>query len=227
MCLSRSTWRRYVSGLDGNFCRNPYPNVFQAPVCYIDNGGGVVYAQYCGLPNCAHPDYIAGNSRDEPKFIQDWGWGLDRLDQLSAPYDFSTGKWKNSIDGTGVHLFVFDTGVRFSHEEFRGRTGVQRNCIGRNVNDAQDDGGHGSHVAGIAAGSRYGVASGATVHSIKVLRGEGGGTGAALQNCANWVINYKRRTIPNEPAVAVMSLGFDGTVQWTDTMVGWYKIERV
>ena len=206
------------AGLDSNFCRNPYPSVFQGPVCYIDNGA-VVYAQICGLPTCASPDYVSADQTKEPKYINNWGWGLDRLDQLDAPYDFSTGKWKNSITGAGTHLFVFDTGVRFTHEEFTGRTGVQRNCIGSNPNDAQDDGGHGSHVAGIAAGTRYGVASGATVHSIKVLRGKGGGTGTALSQCADWVINYKRRTIPNEPAVAVMSLGFDGTVGWTDSML--------
>ena len=44
----------------------------------------------------------------------------------------------------------------------------------------QDCNGHGTHVAGTAAGATYGVARGATVHSVRVLGCRGSGTFAGV-----------------------------------------------
>ena len=44
----------------------------------------------------------------------------------------------------------------------------------------QDCNGHGTHVAGTAAGATYGVARGATVHSVRVLGCGGSGTFAGV-----------------------------------------------
>ena len=46
----------------------------------------------------------------------------------------------------------------------------------------QDCHGHGTHVAGTAAGATYGVAKGATVHSVKVLNCNGAGTWSGFIN---------------------------------------------
>ena len=81
-------------------------------------------------------------------------WGLDRIDQrnlpLSTTYNYTT-------NGTGVHVYVLDSGIRATHNEFTGRLGNGTDTIndGQNGNDCD---GHGTHVAGTIGGTNYGVA---------------------------------------------------------------------
>ena len=44
----------------------------------------------------------------------------------------------------------------------------------------QDCNGHGTHCGGIAAGSTYGVASQAIIHSVRVLKCDGNGSNSAV-----------------------------------------------
>ena len=89
------------------------------------------------------------------------------------------------LDGTGVGVAVVDSGVMASHDDLGGSS-VSR--VDRFVDftsartDAYDDNGHGTHVAGIIAGSgadsngaRAGIAPGARLVVLKVLDGEGRG----------------------------------------------------
>ena len=129
-------------------------------------------------------------------------WGLDRIDQTSLPLNSS---YTYNADGTGVHAYIVDTGMRVTHSQFSGRVGNGFDAItsGGNANDCQ---GHGTHVAGTVGGTTHGVAKKVTLHPVRVLDCSGSGTDAQVIAGLDWVTANHIK-----PAVANMSLGGDPT----------------
>ncbi|GAA2289176.1 hypothetical protein GCM10010415_70740 [Streptomyces atrovirens] len=126
-------------------------------------------------------------------------WGLDRIDQQNLPLDEHYTRPESA--GAGVTVYVIDTGVRTTHEEFAGRARHGWDFV-QNDRTAQDGNGHGTHVAGIVAGTSYGVAEKASVVSVRVLDDAGAGTTAQVIAGIDWVTRNARK-----PAVANLSLG--------------------
>ena len=137
-------------------------------------------------------------------------WGLDRSDQASLPLD---GTYTDGNEGAGVHLYVVDTGVLLGHSEFTGRLGNGFDAV-TSGGSADDCNGHGTHVAGTAAGASYGIADKAVVHPVRVLGCDGSGTTSGVIAGVDWV-----RAHHVKPAVANMSLG-GGASSALDTAVG-------
>ncbi|SDM16780.1 Serine protease, subtilisin family [Lentzea albidocapillata subsp. violacea] len=137
--------------------------------------------------------FRAGTTQSNPP-----SWGLDRIDQASRPL---SGSYNYTSTGSGVNVYVIDTGVRISHSTFGGRARNGYDFVDGDA-VAQDGNGHGTHVAGTIAGSTYGVAKAATVYGVRVLDDDGSGTTAGVVAGIDWVTANAIK-----PAVANMSLG--------------------
>ncbi|WP_405923940.1 S8 family peptidase [Streptomyces sp. NBC_00035] len=126
-------------------------------------------------------------------------WGLDRIDQRGLPLNKSY-TWPESA-GKGVTAYVIDTGIRITHKDFGGRASYGWDFVG-NDKTAKDGNGHGTHVAGTIAGTKYGVAKKTKVVAVRVLDNNGAGTTAQVIAGIDWVTKHAKK-----PAVANISLG--------------------
>ena len=131
-------------------------------------------------------------------------WHLDRLDQAALPLD-QTYNFNDVERGQGVAIYVVDTGVNTGHIEFTGRINRGFSSIGTST-DYNDCNGHGSHVAGLAAGTVSGAAKLSEVVPVRVLDCTGNGSLLGVLQGLDWIAN---NTLVGQPAVVNMSLGGD------------------
>ncbi|CAH1782447.1 unnamed protein product [Owenia fusiformis] len=125
-------------------------------------------------------------------------WGLDRLDGNLNNQLLAKGL------GTDVDVYIVDSGVRYTHEEFCGRVETGKNFV--NIgSSADDDNGHGTHVAGTAAGQKTGVARNANIIPVKVMNAQGSGTSAGIVSGLGWIVQQYRSR--GRKAVINMSIG--------------------
>lgn len=160
-------------------------------------------------------DQVATVDTTEPTAHSGWDtWGLDRIDQRNLPLSSS---YTHNNTGAGVHVYMFDTGIRFSHVEFGGRASAYYDAIGDGQN-GNDCNGHGTHTSGTVggglSGQTTGVANGVTLHSVRILDCAGSGTSAQFLAGLDYVTANH-----TNPAVASMSVGFNGIVTTVDTAV--------
>jgi subtilisin family serine protease len=133
-------------------------------------------------------------------------WGLSRI---SFSGSIGSGLPPRFIypanGGTGVTVYVADTGILTTHQDFGGRASFGVNYS--TDSSTADGNGHGTHCAGTIGGTTYGVAKGTTLVAVKVLSSGGSGSIAGIVNGVNWVA--ARAT--SGKSVISMSLGGSGT----------------
>lgn len=127
----------------------------------------------------------------------------------------TAGRAAFTLDGTGVGIAVLDSGLLANHKSFMTDTAASRIVYSRNFvptsTTTDDEFGHGTHVAGIAAGNSgrdagafRGVAPNANIVNLKVLNNRGVGKTAWLLSALQWiVVNGKTHNI----RVVNLSLG--------------------
>ncbi len=111
---------------------------------------------------------------------------------------------------TGKTVWVVDTGIDLDHPDLNVDTERSRSFVPGNTS-ANDENGHGTHVAGIIAARNNsvgvtGVASGATVVALKVLNQLGEGRLSGIIQAVNYVRQNGRAG-----DVVNLSLGGEGT----------------
>ena len=184
-------------------------------------------------------------------------WGLDRIDQRGAVPVSGSRTYNFANTGTGVNIYVLDSGVNASHPEFGSRvvdgwsyrssntalTSYRQALAANQANPNQgipvcvdnpnspgypnhaqdptafdnpanvvpsdtgkfDNDGHGTHVAGIAAGDGVGVAKEATVIPVRALDSCGNGTTTMIREGLAWILADHDA---GEKAVLNLSVGF-------------------
>lgn len=130
-------------------------------------------------------------------------WGLDRIDQRALPLDQ---RYQFDNRAASVRVYIIDTGILMTHNEFKNATGATRARFGFNaINDGNgmtDCNGHGTHSAGIVGGLTYGVAKSARLISVRVLNCSGSGSLSQVISGIDWVTANAVK-----PAVANLTLG--------------------
>ncbi|KAK9817300.1 hypothetical protein WJX72_012366 [[Myrmecia] bisecta] len=135
-------------------------------------------------------------------------WSLDRIDQPNLPLDH---RYEYTSDGTGINVYILDTGIRKDHEEFQFAPSMKkegtRALHGYSVfgdNNSDDCYGHGTHVSGIVGGLTYGVAKNVTLYAVRCISCDGSSQASDVIAALDWLaVNVQF------PAVASMSLGSD------------------
>lgn len=133
-------------------------------------------------------------------------WGVDRI-----------GARRSSATGKGVNVYVLDSGVRCSHQEFGGRciptlehgrwSGLKE-CNG-DMRCARDGRGHGTHCAGSVGAATYGVAPESTIRACNR-----GSSWSHAYASMDWIIQKGAR-----PAVVSMSFGTQKILSGSDVAV--------
>lgn len=129
----------------------------------------------------------------------------------------SQARQRFQVSGAGLCAAVLDTGLNTAHVDFAGRIVATRNFTPDNQGDpanVRDGNGHGTNVAGIvlAGGDHIGMAPGAKIAPLKVLRNSDGGSFAWVAQALDWVIQHQAA---HQIGVVCMSLG-DGANYLSD-----------
>ncbi len=109
---------------------------------------------------------------NDPAYINGSQWGFNKIGLQQA--------WDLTRGSSTVKVAILDTGVDLNHSDLSGQLLAGYNAL--NGGSAQDDNGHGTHVAGIVAAVTNngigvaGVAGGVKLIPVKVLGADGNGT---------------------------------------------------
>ncbi|MEX2292300.1 MAG: S8 family serine peptidase [Acidimicrobiales bacterium] len=153
---------------------------------------------------------------NDPVFTQGLQWALERIGAPDA--------WSRAT-GRGVTIAIVDSGVDLQHEDLRGKVVGAVSCIGSNgtasrcSGSAQDDNGHGTHVAGIALATTdnglgvAGVAPNAKLLAVRVLANHCDGQRCTASGSQDDVSAGIRWAVDHGADIVNLSLGSDGVDQ--------------
>jgi thermitase len=139
---------------------------------------------------------LPAQASDDARFNEQWS-----LQKIGAPAAWA------ATTGAGVRVGIVDTGIDLNHEDLAGKVVAHTSCIGSAGDPAkcngsgQDEQGHGTHVAGIAAADKdnhvgiAGVAPDSELVVAKVLSPAGAGTTEDINAGIRWVVDHGARVV--------------------------------
>jgi len=149
--------------------------------------------------------YVDAEPAQESELLEDdveadVPWGLDKIADKE-------GNMMGELNGRGVDVYVWDTGIRTSHEEFGGRAvpaletfgSEPRECTDTDADCAADEHGHGTFCAAIIGGNSVGVAPNVKLHAVKVIDGPVGKL-TSLHTALDWLLQQNLASSPPSSA---------------------------
>jgi len=191
----------YVVLLPGNLPEQALWNILGVRVVGLD---GTVQAVK-GKPPWAGP------KKEAPATA----WGIERIGADLV--------WNTTNTGVGSKVAVLDTGIDVDHPDLNVAGGY--NVITNTTGAADDDNGHGTHVAGIIAalkdtgedtGAVTGVAHNASLYAVKVLNAAGSGYVSDVVEGIYWAINNTMDVINLSLGTSTDSLALRTAVEDAD-----------
>lgn len=170
------------------------PSALDAVLAALSRNPQVEYAELNGIatigldPNDPYDNTTCYNS-SKAGCVSQWAWGKI---QAYAAWDLTTGS-------SAVRIAVVDTGIDNSHPDLP-PVAAQRDFV-NNDNNAEDDNGHGTHVAGtIGALTNNGVGVAGmnwqvSLLAAKVLDASGSGTYAQVADGIVWAADNGAKVI--------------------------------
>lgn len=143
---------------------------------------------------------VSGGKPTKTQPPQTLPWGVDKIDAENA--------WKSNT-GASIKVGIVDTGIDLSHPDLKANIKGGANMI-TPAKNANDDNGHGTHVAGIVAAANntvgvVGVSPASSLYAIKVLDRNGSGYLSDIIEGLQW-------SITNKMDVINMSLGTSSNI---------------
>ncbi len=138
---------------------------------------------------------LPAKASNDPSFEKQWG-----VNTIGAP-----AAWARTT-GKGVRIGIVDTGVDLDHEDLAAHIVESTSCIDTEANprmcsgNGQDDFGHGTHVAGIAAAIKdngvgvAGVAPDAELVVAKVFKGATASSSDVIAGI-KWVVDHGAKVV--------------------------------
>lgn len=156
----------------------------------------------------------------------DEDWGTARINHRNYSnlehysYDYTTG-----ATGANVDAYVLDTGIYCENDDFvnkkAGSCSFGYTVIEENgVPDETDGNGHGTHVAGILGGQRWGAAKEVNLIAVKVLSDSGSGTKSLTISGVDWVVD--QASTSGKKSIANLSLGGSYSQAQNDALAAAY-----
>jgi len=151
----------------------------------------------------AEPNYIARICviPDDSSFSNQWGLHNTGQYHLADADIDAPEAWEIETGDSTVVIGIIDTGVDYGHPDLADKVVSTGYDFVNNDDDAMDDNGHGSHVAGIAAATTNnvlgiaGVAWNCKILPVKVLQSNGYGSYSDVANGVNYAANNNAKVI--------------------------------
>jgi subtilisin len=158
-------------------------------------------------------------------FDQTLPTGIERVDA-----DVSSTAAGNGSGEVDADIAILDSGIYKTHSDLNIAGGY--NCVGRNQEAWSDGNGHGTHVAGTAAAKDdsigvVGVAPGARLWAVKVLKKDGSGSISSAICGIDWVTGKNTDGVTNND-IEVANISLGATVSGHDNGgCGWTRDRAV
>ena len=178
----------------------------------INVSDAVASLTICPSVRYVEPNYLAQMTDTIPT---DSNWNLQYgLINIRAPQG-----WDYSRGSSNMIIAIVDTGVDLGHPDLSTKIVAGRDFVNNDFT-AQDDNGHGTHVAGIAAAASNngtgvaGVSWGARIMPVKVLNAGGGGTYGDVIAGITWATDNGAHVINLSVGGTAASLALQNAVDY-------------